>query len=109
MKLITKEIEKKMPAIGMTDGKSTSEIMVHLKIFDPCGSWTWYATEYEPESGLCFGLVDGHVPELGYFNLKELAEVKGLLGIGMERDQWWDSTPLSEVMEKCYGTTDARL
>ena len=42
---------------------------VHVERFDPCGSWTWYLTEFSPVvpdgvPHLGFGLVDGHEAEL---------------------------------------------
>jgi hypothetical protein len=78
--------------------------MVHAKLFTPDSSWTWYITEYSalsPDglSRLCFGLVDGHEQELGYFSLDELAYVRGPLGLKIERDLWWEPKPLSAVRE----------
>ena len=35
---------------------------------------------------LFFGLVEGHVKELGYFSLSELQRVKGPMGLPIERD-----------------------
>tara|TARA_Y100000310_G_C20563230_1_gene754129 strand:+ start:591 stop:902 length:312 start_codon:yes stop_codon:yes gene_type:complete len=101
MQLMTEELQAKIPKIGETSEQSATETQVHLKIFDPCGSWTWYVTEYAPETGECFGFVDGHSPELGYFNLKELQRIEGPLGLGMERDILWRSTTLREVMDAC--------
>ena len=53
-------------------------------------------TEFDGED-LFFGLVDGFEKELGYFSLSELASVKGACGIGIERDKWFDPTPLSKL------------
>ena len=44
--------------------------MVHVKFFTPWTSWTWYGIEFDGED-LCFGLVDGHEEELGYFSLSD--------------------------------------
>jgi hypothetical protein len=73
-----------------------------VKLFDPCGSWTWYLTEFSPVApdgtpNVGFGLVDGHEPELCYINVAELAEVKGLMGIGIEIDMHFQPCPLREV------------
>ena len=93
MKLLTKEIRKKLPPLYAQDDKG-GKAVVHVKFFMPTSSWTWYATEGEPvtdDSGTeidfrFFGLVDGHFKELGYFMLSELQSVKGPLGLGVERD-----------------------
>ena len=69
--------------------------IAYVKIFAP-GSWTWFVTEYCPETRVCFGLVVGHCAELGYFSLAELEEVRSS-GIGLERDLHFEPTKLSEL------------
>ncbi len=44
-----------------------------------------------------FGLVDGFEKELGYFNLSELEEVTGPLGLPIERDLWFEPKTLEEI------------
>jgi Protein of unknown function (DUF2958) len=44
---------------------------------------------------LCFGLVDGHERELGYFSLDELEDVRGSMGLRVERDLYFTPCPLS--------------
>lgn len=44
-KLLTKDIEKKLPALRSQDGKSPAQVRVVAKFFNPCGAGTWYATE----------------------------------------------------------------
>jgi hypothetical protein len=88
MKLITKEIEKKIPALYATDG--TKEKDVAVKFFTPWSNWTWYVVEGEKmENGdwEFFGLVEGHHSELGYFRLSDLTSVKGPFGLTIERDR----------------------
>lgn len=75
MKMLTKEILKKLPPIGTTEGQG-GEAIVQVKFFDPCGSWTWYGIEMNPDEGLFYGLVDGFEKELGYFSLAELESYK---------------------------------
>jgi len=106
MKLMTKAIERKLPALYSQDGKDPRDVKVPLKIFDPCSNWTWYATEYDPETRTFFGLVVGHYTELGSFSLTELEGVKGRMGIGLERDQWWDS---NTTLDKVYKEHDFSL
>jgi hypothetical protein len=94
MKLLTKEILKKLPKLGATE--SEIDPMAIVKFFHPMSSWTWYATEYSPEERMFFGRVDGHDSELGYFSLDELEQTQ-VRGLKIERDQWFKPTKLSEV------------
>jgi hypothetical protein len=96
MKLMTKAIENVIPALYEQDGLGDDAI-VHAKFFTPDGSWTWYATEYDPETRMFFGLVDGFDKELGYFSLDELESGRGVLGLPIERDAWFKPTKLGEV------------
>ena len=96
MKLMTKAIENAIPALYEQDGLGDDAI-VDAKFFTPDGNWTWYATEYDPETRMFFGLVDGFDKELGYFSLDELEGVRGALGLPIERDAWFKPTKLSEV------------
>ena len=85
MKLLTKEIEKSFPPWGSTDGQG-DEAIVQVKFFCPWNQWTWYATEYDSENRIFFGLAVGFEAELGSFSLDEMEDVKGPLGMGIERD-----------------------
>lgn len=85
--------------IRKTDKLPVSEApggLAKVKLFDPCGSWTWFISEYDPATGNCFGLVDGFEKELGYFNINELAAVRNRMGLPLERDLHWMPRPLSE-------------
>ena len=95
MQLLTKEIEDRFKKIGSQENADDPEIVV--KFFDPTGSWTWYATEYDPKNKTFFGLVDGHEKEWGYFSLEELKSVKGLFGLGIERDLHFGYQKVSTV------------
>jgi hypothetical protein len=67
-----------------------------VKFFDPTGSWTWYATEFDGKDTF-FGLVDGFELEWGSFSLSELKSVKGPLGLGIERDRYFVMPKLKDV------------
>ena len=71
--------------------------MVQAKLFTPDSNWSWYIIEVDRKGDLCFGLVDGHYPELGYFSLKELESVRGPWGLPVERDIGFEPTRLSVV------------
>lgn len=94
MKLITPDLAVALPR--MYSQESVADPMVHVKFFQPWGGWTWYATEYDPETHTCFGLVDGLEEELGPFSLEELEGVRGPGGLTLERDMYWTPRPLSE-------------
>jgi hypothetical protein len=72
------------------------EAIAHLKLFTPWTNWTWYASEYDPEQRICFGVVVGHEREFGYFSLIELEEIRGPAGLKIERDLHWTPKPLRE-------------
>ncbi len=95
MKLLTKEIEDKFKSIGSQE--NLDDPVIVAKFFDPTGSWTWYATEYNPKDKIFFGLVHGHEKEWGYFSLQELESFKGLFGLGIERDRHFGYKNVSAV------------
>lgn len=96
MKLLTKELLKKLPALYSQDGKG-DEAIAYAKFFTPDSNWTWYATEFDPETGTFFGLVQGVEDELGYFNLKELEEVRGRFNLPVERDRYFQPTTVGSL------------
>lgn len=96
MKLITKTLAKQIPALYAQDGKG-KDATAFVKLFTPDANWTWFITEMDPETGECFGLVDGHERELGYFSLTELEALRGPLGLPVERDLHFSPKPLSQV------------
>jgi len=83
-----------VPPIGSQEG--APEAIVHVKLFDPVGSWMWYVTEWDGEN-TAFGWVCGLVPEFGYIDISELAALRGGIGIGIELDMHFVPTPLSIV------------
>ena len=107
MKLITKEIEKKLAKNG--DNPSDKP---YLKLFDPTGSATWLISEYDKDTGQMFGLCDlgmGY-PELGYVNLGEIMSITLPFGLKIERDMYFEPTKtLREYAEdaKQKGSIDA--
>lgn len=62
-----------------------------VKLFTPDGSATWLITEgYEEDGDLrMFGLCDLGSPELGYVMLSEIEDVRGGLGLPVERDLYF--------------------
>jgi hypothetical protein len=100
MKLLTKELEARFPALYATGKKRPEKIKIIAKFFDPSSQWVWYATEYDPVKRVFFGLVWGLVAEMGYFSLDELEAARGRLGLGIERDRYFGKHTLAEALEK---------
>lgn len=91
--LMTKDLAATIPALYGTE--NDTDPIVRCKFF-LCGTgWTWYVTEFDGED-MFFGYVVGDYPELGYFTLKELEEVRGPLGLRVERDLYFKPQPLSK-------------
>ena len=94
---MTKALEKTIPALYSQDGKGNDAI-VYAHWFSPYTNWDWYCTEYDPETGECFGLVKGLYTELGYWTVAQLEEVNEKKGFPLiERDLWWTPCTLGEV------------
>jgi len=98
--LLTKAITKKLPALYAQE--NNPDPIVHVKFFDPTGSFTWFATEFDGEDTF-FGKVYSHMcpdGELGYFSLSELKTCKqglrGLRALPIERDLWFKPKLLSQ-------------
>lgn len=99
MKLMTKELEAKLPPLGSTEEKPEAEVLIHAHYFS--NSWDWWVTEYDPETRTFFGLVRGFEIEIGYFSLDELEEnscERRPFG-GIERDLYWTPKSLKDVRE----------
>ena len=98
-KLMTKELGDTIPPLYANDGADDPDAVVaRVKLFSPYANWTWYITEWEAETGLCFGLVEGLETELGYFDLTEMAEATVLGGVpAVERDLYWEPQTLGEI------------
>lgn len=93
--LMPAHIRVTFPGPGETE--HLDDPIVSLKWFTPDSSWTWYVLEYDPETRICFGLVDGFEVEMGDFSLDELQEVRGPRGLKIERDLHFEPKPLSVV------------
>jgi hypothetical protein len=96
--LMPEEIAETIPKLYETEHET--DPVVNLKWFTPDSSWTWYVLEYDPDEKLCFGLVQGHEVELGYFSLPEIENIRGPMGMPPERDLYWSPTPISEIRQQ---------
>lgn len=98
LKLMTKAIEKKAQK-QFTQG-SDMEQMVVAKFFDPCGNWTWYLMNQDPnDTNYLWGIVKGFEIEVGSFGLNDLLTYKGPFGIGIERDKFFKPMKAKDVYQ----------
>jgi hypothetical protein len=101
-KLLTQQIRKRLPELNAQENED--DPIVYVKFFNPYGSGTWLATEFDGRDTF-FGAVDlGHGWELGYFSLNELESMPAVMfgrtvrGVqGIERDAWFKPMPLSRA------------
>ena len=97
--LMTEKVAETIPAIYANEKVADYDtVIAHAKLFSPFSNWTWYITELDPETGQCFGLVEGFERELGYFDLTELAETTVFGDVpAVERDLYWQPRTLGEI------------
>ena len=98
-RLMTKELGDTIPALYANEGLADyDDVPASVKLFSPYTGWTWYVTEWDPETGTCFGLVQGFESELGYFDLTELAEATVFGAVpAVERDLYWRPRAIGEI------------
>lgn len=63
-----------------------------IRLFTPDAGATWFLTEIDPDDETrAFGLCDLGLgcPELGWVSLIELADLRGHMGLAVERDLWF--------------------
>ena len=101
MMLLTAETREQMLRNGRVRlecqlrGESEPDFVPVVKLFTPDANCTWLLTELEPEEpDIAFGLCDLGMgfPELGSVSLTELAAVRGVLGLPIERDLHFQGT-----------------
>jgi len=107
MKLLTKANREQMIAnsrrqheAGMNEAIDFKPV---VKLFTPDAGCTWLLTELDPDEDIAFGLCDLGIgfPELGYVSLTELQQVRGKIGLPIERDlHFTASQTLSQYAEE---------
>jgi len=86
----------KIPPLYSTE-KAQDPLAV-IRLFTPDSNWSWVLSEFDGKD-TCFGLVVGHETELGYVSLSEIQEVRGPLGLRIERDLWFKPRPITDLPE----------
>jgi hypothetical protein len=101
MKLLTDSLIKRFAQVGSQE--ESKDPIVIAKFFNPVGSGTWYATEYNPKDKTFFGYVSifgDWNDEWGYFSLMELQDHRGIFGMEIERDLYTAERRISEMVPK---------
>ncbi|QMU63580.1 MAG: DUF2958 domain-containing protein [Flavobacteriaceae bacterium] len=95
MKLITKEIQQRFAEIG--DQSENKNPILVTRFFDPCGTASWYPTEYNPETDTCYGYVLWLTQkEWRTFSISELESIGRPSGLRIERDVDFEEKTLNE-------------
>src|SRR5579884_3797962 len=98
MELLPNEVRARLPSLYAQE--KVADPVVYVKFFTPDSNWTWYATEGSAldEDFIFFGYVVGLENEWGYFSLSELGEARGPLNLPVERDLYFEPTPISKLV-----------
>ena len=106
MKLVTKEIEKKLPSLYTYDGKTKKEMLstkVVAKYFHCMSRYIFYVLEGDIEKDIFFGYrispLNVDFDEYGYTPISELKSFKNQYGVPMERDIFIE--PMKYTLEEC--------
>lgn len=95
MDLIPDKIKGKIPKLYETEVTDINSKLALVKLSAPGTYWNWYVVEYDGND-VCFGLIEGHDVEFGYFSIKELSEIKKPHQI--VRDESFKPTEISKLL-----------
>ena len=114
MKLITKEIQRKLDdtPIYTHDGKKPEDVPIIVKFFDPAGRFTYYVTECEKYNqgnqegmrffGFCVSPITSQFDELGYMDFEEMTSAYTRRVLKLERDRHFEGTLLDAYNDAGY-------
>ena len=97
MELLPKSVRETLPLLYANE-EIGLQAQALVKYFTPDSNWTWYGSEFDGED-IFFGLVIGFAAEFGYFSLSELENVKGPMGLPIERDLHFEPKSLRELRD----------
>jgi hypothetical protein len=107
MKIITKAIENAFKKQGDTSNKSAKNIKIIMKLFNPCGSQTWYLYEkIDEDTYMCFANLGDRInAEIGTVSMSDLMSYRLPYGLKIERDKSFKpfSITLDELRTKIIG------
>ena len=103
MELLTIELEAQIPQLYTTEKTPLEEKVIVAKFFTPDSNWSWYVTEgqrMQNHEFLFFGIVDGFEREWGYFSLSEILNLRGPMGLPVERDLQFKPSKVKDIFRK---------
>ena len=103
MMMLTKEIQKRLPKIGATDGKPAAERKIIVKFFSIGSNYRFYVLEGKQHpSGdwELYGYTTGGSNEFGYVMLWEMQEARWHNVPAIERDMHYGEHTLQEVLDR---------
>ncbi len=101
MKLVTADFIELTKDFPLYSQENEKDPMVLAKFFDPCGSATWYVTEFDAIERIAFGYVTGlHCDEFGYTSIDELESIQRPYGLTIERDLYFTQKRLSDCLKQ---------
>lgn len=102
MKILTKPIEKKLRANAIVEAETGVTQTIELKLFDPYGRFTYYASSLDADGNL-FGFavspLGADCDEWGYSNLEELTSLVKFGRPRIERDRHFDPVDPQEIRD----------
>ena len=100
MELFTKKIIEKAKA-QYSLGAEMQNQMIVAKFFNPTGVGSWYLMNMDPDDeNYCWGIVDLIEVEMGSFSKSELENFKDPLGLGIERDLYFEPVNAKKLWDK---------
>ncbi len=99
MKILTKPIEKKLRANAVVEAETGTTQQVVLKLFDPYGRFTYYATSLDGDTlyGFAVSPLGSDCDEWGYSSLTEITSLRKFNRPQIERDRYFDPIDPQEI------------
>ncbi len=100
MKLLTAELRKRLPRFK--DIAEEENPTVHGKFFMADERYTWYLIAFDGKDTLYGWLTvtgTGGENEFGFYSLADIKQLRGCLGLPVERDKVFKPRRLSEIEE----------
>lgn len=104
MKMMTKELEGKIPSLNKLEELDNPLSIIHY--FHAFGAGDWYVIAGDKQENgdwLFYGYVKSPLgamfDEFGTFTLNELTSVKKFGVNAIERDLYWEEVPINEIIK----------
>lgn len=96
--LLNREILDRFKEVGSQDETPLKEKRVIVKYFLPDANWTFYVLEYNEKYQEFFGYVTFLENEFGYVTMQQVLDMRGKLGLRVERDEFFEEQLLIEAV-----------